>query len=98
MILVLGSFVAKEGHLQEALALSREHVTRSRAEPGCISHGVHQDAESPNRLVFVEEWIDQASLQEHFRVPASRAFGKALAALAVGPPSIVLYEATKVKT
>lgn len=98
MILVLGSFIAKEGQLPEALALSREHVARSRAEPGCISHGVHQDAERPNRLVFVEEWMDQASLQEHFRVPASRAFGKALAALAVEPPSIVLYEATKVNT
>jgi quinol monooxygenase YgiN len=98
MILVLGSFVAKEGLLPEALALSREHVARSRAEPGCISHGLHQDAESPSRLVFVEEWRDHASLQEHFRVPASRAFGKALAALAVEPPSIVLYEATKVNT
>lgn len=81
MILVLGSATAHAGSFPEVLALSREHVARSRAEPGCISHAVHQDTENPNRLVFVEQWADQAALQAHFRVPASRAFGKALAAL-----------------
>lgn len=95
MILILGSVVAKEGHLAEALAVSLEHVARSRTESGCISHAVHQDAENPNRLVFVEEWQDQAALQQHFLVPASRAFAKALATLASEPPRIALYEATQ---
>ena len=97
VIVVLGSVVAKEGHFAEVLARSREHVARSRTEAGCVSHAVHQDTENPNRLVFVEEWQDNAALQEHFRVPASRAFGKALAILASEPPSLALYEATKVK-
>ena len=34
MILVLGSVVAKEGSIGEALDLSRQHVLRSRMEPG----------------------------------------------------------------
>ena len=54
MILVLGSGVVQERRFAEALALSQEHVARSRAEPGCIAHAVHQDTESPWRLVFVE--------------------------------------------
>ena len=97
MVLVLGSMVAKEGALPEALRLSQEHVTRSRAEPGCANHAVHIDAENPNRLVFVEEWQDQAALQAHFQVPASRAFGKALAQLASEPPRLAVYEANRVK-
>jgi len=96
VIVVLGSVVAKEGHLGEVLALSREHVARSRTEVGCLSHAVHRDTENPNRLVFVEEWQDQAALQQHFRVPASRAFGKALALLASEPPGLTIYEATRV--
>ena len=96
MILVLGSVTLREGCLAEALALSREHVARSRAEPGCIAHAVHQDAEDPQRLVFVEQWSDRAALQQHFVVPASRAFAKALAALAAQAPSIALYEATQI--
>ena len=55
MILVTGSFTTKQEHLASALALSVEHVHRSRSEPGCIAHAVHQDAENPLRLVFVEE-------------------------------------------
>ena len=96
MILVLGSVVMREGCLEQALALSREHVARSRTEPGCIAHAVHQDVENPQRLVFVEQWSDRAALQQHFIVPASRAFAKALSALASEAPSMTLYEATQV--
>ena len=60
MILVLGSVVTQVGRSAEALALSQEHVTRSRAEPGCISDAVHQDTQHPQRLVFVEQWLSKA--------------------------------------
>ncbi len=96
MILVLGSVTAREGRFAEALALSQEHVARSRTEPGCITHSAHQDTENPLRLVFVEQWESQAALWAHFAVPASRAFAKALAELAAEPPSMSLYEATSI--
>ena len=96
MIVVVGSAVVLEGHEEEALALSLEHVRRSRGEPGCMSHAVHRDAESPRRLVFVEEWQDLQSLQVHFQVPASRQFGKALAGLSDGPPSMQVYEGARI--
>ena len=96
MILVLGDVVARDGHVAEALALSQEHVARSRAEPGCLAHAVHLDTENPRRLVFVEQWASQSALWEHFKVPASRAFAKALATLAEQPPSIAIYEAAQV--
>ena len=95
MIIVLGSVVAKEGRLNEALSLSRQHVTRSRIEPGCVAHSVHQDTENASRLVFVEQWASEAALWDHFKVPASRAFAKALAALAEEEPSMAIYEATQ---
>ena len=97
MILVLGSVAIQKGKITQALAVSQEHVMRSRTEPGCIAHAVHQDCENPNRLVFIEEWEDQASLQRHFKVSESGAFVKALAAMAVEPPSMAIYEATQVR-
>jgi quinol monooxygenase YgiN len=96
MVLVTGSFVAKEGRLAAALALSLEHVRRSRLEKGCVSHAVHQDAENPSRLVFVEEWVDRAVLAAHFAVPASHAFVKAVNELAVDAPTIQIFEVVKV--
>jgi quinol monooxygenase YgiN len=96
MILVTGSVTARPERLAEALALSLEHVHRSRTEPGCLAHAVHHDAENPQRLMFVERWADRAALDAHFAVPASRAFGKALAGLAAVPPDLQIYEATQV--
>ncbi len=97
MIIVIGRVLAKSNSLAELLDLSLEHVRRSRTEPGCLSHAVHQDAENPLRLVFLEEWADYASLQEHFRVPASRAFVGAARALAAEPPTINSYDANPLK-
>jgi quinol monooxygenase YgiN len=93
MILVTGSILAEADSVDEVLALSLEHVRRSRAEPGCISHAVHRDVENPHRLVFVEQWADRAALAAHFAVPASRAFAKAAGALVTEPPTIQIYDA-----
>lgn len=96
MILVLGHVTARPERVEEVLRLSQQHVERSRAEPGCIAHAVHRDTENPLRLVFVEKWSDMAALQLHFRVPASREFGKALAALATEPPGLEIFDANAV--
>ena len=97
MIIVTGSIVARADRLAELLALSLAHVERSRAEPGCLAHGVHQDAENPLRLVFLEEWSTREALLDHFAVPASREFVKAATALAAEPPTINIYDATLVR-
>jgi quinol monooxygenase YgiN len=91
-VLVTGSIQARPERIDELLALSLEHVRRSRGEPGCLSHAVHRDVEDPLRLVFVEEWADRAALQAHFAVPASRAFVKAAAGCASSAPALSLYE------
>lgn len=93
MIIVLGSVLIQPAKFEQALQISQAHVARSRLEAGCIEHGVHLDADNPNRLVFVERWASQAALQAHFAVPASRHTVRALAALAAAPPSISLFTA-----
>ena len=93
MIIVTGSVQAKPDTLDEVLAISIEHVHRSRLEPGCRLHSVHQDVEDPLHVVFVEHWADTDALHAHFRVPASRAFAKALGTLAAEPPTMDIYDA-----
>lgn len=97
MIVVTGSVRARPETFDEVLRLSREHVARSRTEPGCLAHAVHVDCEDALRLVFVERWADIAALYAHFAVPESRAFGKALAGLAAAVPDLQVYEATEVR-
>ncbi|URW74415.1 antibiotic biosynthesis monooxygenase [Sphingomonas donggukensis] len=97
MILVTGSVVARPDTFADVLRLSLEHVHRSRTEPGCIAHAVHRDCEDDLRLVFVERWADMAALTAHFAVPASRAFGKALAGLAARAPDLQIYDASEIR-
>ncbi len=98
MILVLGSVRVHEGKLDAALALSQEHVARSRLEPGCIAHAVHRDTEDDCRLVFVEQWADDKALHAHFEVPASKRFVQDLSALCSEKPTMNIFQADKVPT
>jgi quinol monooxygenase YgiN len=93
VILVTGSVHAQAATLPEVLAISVEHVHRSRLEPGCLLHSAHQDVEDPMHVVFIEHWADTEALHAHFRVPASREFAKALGTLAAQPPTMNIYDA-----
>src|SRR6185312_15123761 len=97
MIIVTGSVKARTETRAEVLRLSLEHVHRSRLEPGCLLHSVHQDVEDANRVVFLEHWADRDALMAHFRVAASRSFAKSLGALAAEPPAMEIYEATTIE-
>jgi quinol monooxygenase YgiN len=96
MIIVTGSISAKADCLDELLALCLEHVRRSRQEPGCLSHAVYRDVENPLRLVFFEKWADREALKKHFAVRASVAFVRAARLLAVGPPTMQIYDASHI--
>jgi quinol monooxygenase YgiN len=91
MILVLGSIVTRDGCMPRALAMSQEHVARSRKEPGCLAHAVYPDIENSQRLVFVEQWATEESLWAHFKVPASRDFAKSMGELSAEPPTLEIY-------
>jgi quinol monooxygenase YgiN len=93
VIIILAAVQIRPEKLEEALKESNNHVVRSRAEPGCVSHGVHQDHEDANRLVFVERWADRDAMRTHFGVPEARAFAALLAELADQPPEMQVYEA-----
>ena len=92
MIILLGNATLQPGRQDEALALSQQHVWRSRTEPGCLSHAVYLDPEDPLCLVFVERWSDRAALQVHFELDASRQFIAALSGLLSAAPQMQIYE------
>jgi quinol monooxygenase YgiN len=93
MIIVTGSVLVQPEALGQLLRISLEHVHRSRLEPGCLLHAVHQDVEDPNRVVFLEQWLDLNALKVHFGVPESRAFAKALNGLASELATLEIYDA-----
>lgn len=97
MVIVIGSITVQTESLADALKISQEHVARSRAEPGCISHAVHTDSENPNRLVFVERWESMSALEQHFQVPASGEFITRLGSLTSAAPEMNIYQSSEIK-
>ena len=98
MIIITGSATIRPEHFDAALKLGVQHSARSRGEPGCIAHNCHVDAESPQRIVFVEEWADMAAVKTHFAVPESGEFALMLGGWAEGAPAMQIYEATTIHT
>jgi quinol monooxygenase YgiN len=96
MILITGSATINPELFEEGLKLGIEHSVRSRAEPGCIAHNCHIDAEDPHRIVFVEEWADMAAVQAHFAVPESGAFVKTLGTMTTARPMMRIFGAEEV--
>lgn len=97
MIIVTGSITVKPENIDAALALSLEHVKRSRLENGCISHAVNIDAEHATTLFFYEQWADNQVLLDHFAVPKSQQFAASLTELAEQAPQLNIYEAQKTR-
>ncbi|TAJ70518.1 MAG: antibiotic biosynthesis monooxygenase [Phenylobacterium sp.] len=78
MLIVTGSVTAKPETFDALLEAAVAHTLRSRAEPGCLTHGVHVDCENPMRLFFYEEWADRPALDAHFAREGSNDFMKAV--------------------
>jgi quinol monooxygenase YgiN len=95
MIIVLGDATGSAESIEELLALSTEHVARSRTEPGCLSHSVSRGVGDPNKLSFVERWADVGALTGHFAIPASRQFAGEVVRLTGGDFCITVYEANQ---
>lgn len=97
MIIVTGSVRLDPSHREHGFALGRAHSARSRAEGGCIAHDCMADSEDADRMMFLEYWRDMGALQAHFAVPESREFVREIAALAVSPPEMRIFEAEEIR-
>lgn len=93
MIIVIGRVGIRPDRIDEAIAASTDHVNRSRAEPGCVSHDVSVDAQNPSGLIFVEYWSDPAALQAHFALDASKQFFQTISAMSDSAPDLQIYQA-----
>lgn len=66
---IIGTVVAKPEKRAELLGILQSFVAPTRTEPGCVNYDFHHDAGDPNRFVFYENFVDEAALQVHLRMP-----------------------------
>jgi quinol monooxygenase YgiN len=92
MILITGSVTIAEENRTAFLEAAIRHVSLSREELGCISHGVHEDMMAPGTFVFVERWRDMAAVQEHFAKPYSRETMMVIRELALRSSGVEIHD------
>lgn len=63
---------AAPGKGAELAALYKGRCIEVGKEPGCEQFEVFQSALDPDRLVLLERWADQAALDAHARLNATR--------------------------
>ncbi len=92
MILITGTVeVGEENRAAFVVAVTR-HVTLSREEAGCLSHGFFEDVMAPGTFTFVERWRDMAAVQEHFAKDYSREIVGVIRALSVSSTRVEIHE------
>ena len=92
MILITGTVVVPDANRTEFIAAVTRHVTLSRTEPGCISHGFHEDVMSPGAFVFIERWRDMAAVKEHFAKDYSRETAALLRNLSTSSTGVEIHD------
>lgn len=66
MIIIAGTVDVDPERREEALVAASPHMTKTRAQKGCIDYVWSADPLVPGRIYVFERWEDQASLQAHF--------------------------------
>lgn len=92
-IVVVGSFTAKPGKEAEAAEAFYDLMAPTHQEDGCILYALHQGADDPRRLAFVERWSSREALEAHLASPhIQEVLGRAEDLFSDGG-DIVVYEA-----
>jgi quinol monooxygenase YgiN len=64
-VVVVGSFIARQGKEDEARAAFEALVEPTHAEDGCILYALHQGHDDARRFAFVERWASKDAIDAH---------------------------------
>jgi quinol monooxygenase YgiN len=67
MVIALGDIYAQIQRREEARELMRATQARVREQPGCAYFAFAETLDDPGHFVVVEQWRDQAALDDHYR-------------------------------
>lgn len=92
MILITGTVVIPEQNREAFITAVTRHVTLSRQEPGCISHGFFEDVMALGIFTFVERWRDMDAVKVHFAMDYSREIVGVLRSLSDSSTGVEIHE------
>ena len=67
MLLIIGRFQVRPEQRTAFLDYAREIVKEERQVEGCVGFEILQDVIQPDHFVMLEQWRDQAALDQHLQ-------------------------------
>jgi quinol monooxygenase YgiN len=67
MVIALGDIYAQIQRREAVRELMRATQARTREQPGCAYFAFAETLDDPGHFVVVEQWRDQAALDDHYR-------------------------------
>ena len=74
MIVLIVTYVAKEGREARLEERLREMTRLTRREPGCIDYRFWSATDDPNAILLFEQWQERQALETHLAAPHTAAF------------------------
>jgi quinol monooxygenase YgiN len=88
-IVVVATFTPTPGHKDDVRAVFERSIPLTHAnDEGLLIYAMHESA--AGEIVFVEKWVDEASLGAHLNSAATAEVTQQLDGLLAGPPAAVV--------
>lgn len=65
MIKVIAEDFIKPRYIGTVKPLYEELVAKTKQEANCIEYNLFVDQDNPGHFIFIEEWVDMKSLEDH---------------------------------
>jgi quinol monooxygenase YgiN len=91
VIVGLGDIYAQIPRRTEVRELMRSTQASVREQPGCIAYTFAETLDDPGHFVVVQQWLDQAALDAHYRSEAFADYQEKIAGLLVRTSELSLH-------
>ncbi len=91
-IRIVALFKARPERVQALKEFLTQLIEPTRQEKGCLRYELHQNTADPTDFVFIEEWDNHQSIDQHMQTPHIQAALPRVGDFIVAPPDIRRYQ------
>ncbi|WP_214827794.1 putative quinol monooxygenase [Exiguobacterium algae] len=92
MVLVNATFDIQASQRENFLQAIQTLIDSSKQEAGCVGYDLYESTSVENRFVMIENWEDQAALEQHNQNPVLLNFAQNVANYVSAKPVIQVAE------
>lgn len=92
MKVINASFFIKGNQRENFLSDTKELISETRKEEGCLAYNLYESLEERNTFIMVENWKDQFAIDIHNQNPLLQNFFSKVADYSIKAPELRIFE------